>query len=283
MDKLSKLKSHGSWVGRWTFILAATGSAVGLGNIWGFPYKAGTNGGGAFVIIYLLCILAIGIPIMISEIIIGRRSGNSPINAMRLVARDSNTTSAWQIVGWSGIAAGILILSFYSVIAGICLNYIFIAATSTGAINSAEQFGNIISSPLNLLAWHTLFMFLTATIVSAGINKGIGRMVKILMPMLGVLLVFMVINGILSGGFGRAFSFLFAPDFSQVDSNTFLSAMGQAFFSLSLGMGSIMAYGAYMPKEQKIIPTSFTVGSLDTLVAIFAGLSIFTIIFGFGL
>ena len=173
MDKLSKLKSHGSWVGRWTFILAATGSAVGLGNIWGFPYKAGTNGGGAFVIIYLLCILAIGIPIMISEIIIGRRSGNSPINAMRLVARDSNTTSAWQIVGWSGIAAGILILSFYSVIAGICLNYIFIAATSTGVINSAEQFGNIISSPLNLLAWHTLFMFLTATIVSAGINRGI--------------------------------------------------------------------------------------------------------------
>ena len=168
-------------------------------------------------------------------------------------------------------------------IAGICLNYIFIAATSTGAINSAEQFGNIISSPLNLLAWHTLFMFLTATIVSAGINKGIGRMVKILMPMLGVLLVFMVINGILSGGFGRAFSFLFAPDFSQVDSNTFLSAMGQAFFSLSLGMGSIMAYGAYMPKEQKIIPTSFTVGSLDTLVAIFAGLAIFPIIFAFGL
>ena len=283
MDKLSKLKSHGSWVGRWTFILAATGSAVGLGNIWGFPYKAGTNGGGAFVIIYLLCILAIGIPIMISEIIIGRRSGNSPINAMRLVARDSNSTSAWQIVGWSGIAAGILILSFYSVIAGICLNYIFIAATSAGAIDSAEQFGNIISSPLNLLAWHTLFMFLTATIVSAGINNGIGRMVKILMPMLGVLLIFMVINGILSGGFARAFSFLFAPDFSEVDSNTFLSAMGQAFFSLSLGMGSIMAYGAYMPKEQKIIPTSFTVASLDTLVAIFAGLAIFPIIFAFGL
>ena len=283
MDKLSKLKSHGSWVGRWTFILAATGSAVGLGNIWGFPYKAGTNGGGAFVIIYLLCILAIGIPIMISEIIIGRRSGNSPINAMRLVARDSNTTSAWQIVGWSGIAAGILILSFYSVIAGICLNYIFIAATSTGVINSAEQFGNIISSPLNLLAWHTLFMFLTATIVSAGINRGIGRMVKILMPMLGVLLIFMVINGILSGGFARAFSFLFAPDFSQVNSNTFLSAMGQAFFSLSLGMGSIMAYGAYMPKDQKVVNTSFTVASLDTLIAVMAGLAIFPIIFAFNL
>lgn len=195
----------------------------------GLPYKAGTNGGGAFVIIYLLCILAIGIPIMISEIIIGRRSGNSPINAMRLVARDSNTTSAWQIVGWSGIAAGILILSFYSVIAGICLNYIFIAATSTGVINSAEQFGNIISSPLNLLAWHTLFMFLTATIVSAGINRGIGRMVKILMPMLGFLMIFMVLYSMINGDFTKALSFLFAPDFSNVTSDTLLQAMGQAF------------------------------------------------------
>ena len=282
MDTLSKLKSHGSWVGRWTFILAATGSAVGLGNIWGFPYKAGTNGGGAFVLIYLLCILAIGIPIMISEIIIGRRSGNSPINAMRLAARDSNTTSMWQLVGWSGIIAGILILSFYSVIAGICINYIFLAAAS-GGVDSAEQFGNVTSSPINLLTWHTIFMLSTCSVVSAGIHAGIGRVVKVLMPMLGILLIFMVINGILSGGFMQAFAFLFAPDFSEVDSNTFLSAMGQAFFSLSLGMGSIMAYGAYMPKEQKIISTSFTVASLDTLVAIFAGLAIFPIIFAFGL
>ena len=125
-----KLKSHGAWIGKWTFILAATGSAVGLGNIWGFPYKAGTNGGGAFVLIYLLCIVMIGVPIMISEIIIGRRAGNSPINAMKRTALDSNTTSLWQFVGWSGITAGVLILSFYSVIAGICLNYIFIAASS---------------------------------------------------------------------------------------------------------------------------------------------------------
>ncbi|MDA8884677.1 sodium-dependent transporter [Gammaproteobacteria bacterium] len=283
MDTLSKLKSHGSWVGRWTFILAATGSAVGLGNIWGFPYQAGTNGGGAFVIIYLICILAIGIPIMISEIIIGRRSGNSPINAMKQAAIDSNTTSAWQLVGWSGIVAGIIILSFYSVIAGICLNYIFIAATSSGAIEPLEQYNNVKSSSVTLIAWHSIFIFLTAVIVSSGIHKGIGRMVKILMPMLGILLIFMVINGILSGGFSQALLFLFEPDFSKVNSKTFLAAMGQAFFSLSLGMGSIMAYGAYMPKEQKIIPTSFTVASLDTLVAIFAGLAIFPIIYAFNL
>ena len=125
-----KLKSHGAWIGKWTFILAATGSAVGLGNIWGFPYKAGTNGGGAFVLIYLLRIVMIGVPIMISEIIIGRRAGNSPINAMKRTAMQSNTSPLWKLVGWSGITAGVLILSFYSVIAGICLKYIFVSASS---------------------------------------------------------------------------------------------------------------------------------------------------------
>ena len=278
-----KLKSHGAWIGKWTFILAATGSAVGLGNIWGFPYKAGTNGGGAFVLIYLLCIVMIGVPIMISEIIIGRRAGNSPINAMKRTAMQSNTSSLWKLVGWSGITAGVLILSFYSVIAGICLNYIFIAAFSTDALSSSDQFGSVIASPYNLLFWHTVFMLLTFLIVSAGVKNGIGRMVKILMPMLGFLLIFMVIYAMFNGAFIRTLEFLFAPDFSNVTAETFLSAMGQAFFSLSLGMGSIMAYGAYMPKDQKVVPTSFTVASLDTLVAMLAGLAIFPIIFAFNL
>ena len=280
---IKKLKSQGTWIGKWTFILAATGSAVGLGNIWGFPYKAGTNGGGAFVLIYLLCIVMIGVPIMISEIIIGRRAGNSPINAMKRTALDSNSSSLWQFVGWSGITAGVLILSFYSVIAGICLNYIFIAASSNEFLSSSEQFGSVIESPANLLFWHSVFMLLTFLIVSAGVKNGIGRMVKILMPMLGALLIFMVIYAIFNGAFIKALNFLFAPDFSSVTSETFLSAMGQAFFSLSLGMGSIMAYGAYMPKDQKVVPTSFTVASLDTLVAVLAGLAIFPIIFAFNL
>ena len=283
MEIQRQLKSHGAWIGKWTFILAATGSAVGLGNIWGFPYKAGTNGGGAFVLIYLGCILIIGIPIMISEIILGRRAGNSPINAMRSVALESNRSSSWQIVGWSGIFAGVLILSFYSVIAGICLNYVFISASSSGAITSPEQFANVISSPINLIFWHTVFMILTALIVSAGVKDGIGRMVKILMPLLGFLMIFMVIYSIINGNFSRAMTFLFAPDFSNVTSDTLLQAMGQAFFSLSLGMGSIMAYGAYMPKDQKVVSTSFTVASLDTLIAILAGLAIFPIIFAFNL
>jgi NSS family neurotransmitter:Na+ symporter len=283
MEIQKQLKSHGAWIGKWTFILAATGSAVGLGNIWGFPYKAGTNGGGAFVLIYLGCILIIGLPIMISEIIIGRKAGNSPINAMKNVALESKTSSSWQIVGWSGIFAGILILSFYSVIAGICLNYIFIAASSSGAVSSPDQFSNVISSPVNLIFWHTLFIVMTALIVSAGIKDGIGRMVKILMPMLGFLMIFMVVYSMINGDFTKAISFLFAPDFSNVTSDTLLQAMGQAFFSLSLGMGSIMAYGAYMPKDQQVVSSSFTVASLDTLIAMLAGLAIFPIIFAFNL
>jgi len=283
MEIQKQLKSHGAWIGKWTFILAATGSAVGLGNIWGFPYKAGTNGGGAFVLIYLGCILIIGLPIMISEIIIGRKAGNSPINAMKNVALESKKSSMWQVVGWSGIFAGILILSFYSVIAGICLNYIFISATSSGAISSPDQFSIVISSPVNLIMWHTIFMVMTALIVSAGIKDGIGRMVKILMPMLGFLMIFMVIYSMVNGDFTKALSFLFAPDFSDVTSDTLLQAMGQAFFSLSLGMGSIMAYGAYMPKDQKVVGSSFTVASLDTLIAMLAGLAIFPIIFAFNL
>ena len=283
MEIQKQLKSHGAWIGKWTFILAATGSAVGLGNIWGFPYKAGTNGGGAFVLIYLGCILIIGLPIMISEIIIGRKAGNSPINAMKNVALESKKSSMWQVVGWSGIFAGILILSFYSVIAGICLNYIFISATSSGAISSLDQFSSVISSPANLIMWHTIFMVMTALIISAGIKDGIGRMVKILMPMLGFLMIFMVIYSMVNGDFTKALSFLFAPDFSNVTSDTLLQAMGQAFFSLSLGMGSIMAYGAYMPKDQKVVGSSFTVASLDTLIAMLAGLAIFPIIFAFNL
>ena len=283
MEIQKQLKSHGAWIGKWTFILAATGSAVGLGNIWGFPYKAGTNGGGAFVLIYLGCILIIGLPIMISEIIIGRRAGNSPINAMKKIAIESNRSSIWQLVGWSGIFAGILILSFYSVIAGICLNYIFIAFTSNGLISSPDQFSSVISSPINLIAWHTIFIVLTALIVSAGVKDGIGRMVKILMPMLGFLMIFMVVYSMINGNFFQAMSFLFAPDFSNVTSDTLLQAMGQAFFSLSLGMGSIMAYGAYMPKNQNVVNSSFTVASLDTLIAILAGLAIFPIIFAFNL
>ena len=279
----TKINNTVSWVGKWTFVLAAAGSAVGLGNIWGFPYKAGTEGGGAFVLIYLLCILAVGLPIMMAEIMIGRRARKSPVNAMKTAAIDSGQTSKWQAVGWGGLVSGILILSFYSVIAGICLNYIIISASPTPGISSLDQFNLVTSSAPRLMFWHTIFIGLNIFIISAGVIGGIERMVRLLMPMLFILMMVMVINAMINGDFARGLSFLFAPDFSQVDATTFLRAMGQAFFSLSLGMGSIMAYGAYMPKEQKVVGTSFTVASLDTLIAILAGLAIFPIIFAFNL
>ena len=280
---MEQLKSHGKWSGKWTFILAATGSAVGLGNIWGFPYMAGTNGGGAFVLIYLACILIIGLPIMMAEIVIGRRASSSPVNSMKSAALDSNRSSNWQLIGWGGLVAGILILSFYSVLAGICINYIFISALPNLQLSSEEQFSITTSSASNLLIWHTIFVFVTAAVIASGIKNGIGRFVRVLMPLLGFILILMVLNAVINGDFLKGLEFLFRPDFSQVNPQTFLSAMGQAFFSLSLGMGAIMTYGAYMSDDQKILNTSITVGGLDTLVALMAGLAIFPIIFASGL
>ena len=272
-----------SWVGKWTFVLAAAGSAVGLGNIWGFPYKAGTEGGSAFVLIYLGCILVVGLPIMMAEIMIGRRARKSPVNAMKIAAIDSRQSSKWQVVGWGGLVSGILILSFYSVIAGICLNYIGIAAMPNTNISSVEQFSLVTASAPRLLFWHTVFIGFNIAILAAGVIGGIERMVRLLMPTLFLLMIIMVINAMINGDFVRGLSFLFSPNFSDVDATTFLRAMGQAFFSLSLGMGSIMCYGSYMPKEENIFKTSLTVAGLDTLIAILAGLAIFPIIFAYGM
>jgi len=283
MNPSSSVSESISWVGKWTFVLAAAGSAVGLGNIWGFPYKAGTEGGSAFVLIYLGCILVVGLPIMMAEIMIGRRARKSPVNAMKIAAMDSGQSSNWQAVGWGGLVSGILILSFYSVIAGICLNYIGIAAMPNTSISSVEQFNLVTASAPRLLFWHTVFIGFNIAILAAGVIGGIERMVRLLMPTLFVLMIIMVINAMINGDFIRGLSFLFSPNFSDVDATTFLRAMGQAFFSLSLGMGSIMCYGSYMPKEENIFKTSLTVAGLDTLIAILAGLAIFPIIFAYGM
>ena len=185
--------------------------------------------------------------------------------------------------GVGGLVSGILILSFYSVIAGICLNYIGIAAMPNTSITSAEQYSLVTASAPRLLFWHTLFIGFNIAILAAGVIGGIERMVRLLMPTLFILMIIMVLNAMINGDFIRGFSFLFSPNFSDVDATTFLRAMGQAFFSLSLGMGSIMCYGSYMPKEENIFKTSLAVAGLDTLIAILAGLAIFPIIFAYGM
>jgi NSS family neurotransmitter:Na+ symporter len=274
---------HGTWSNRWIFILAATGSAVGLGNIWKFPYITGENGGGAFVLIYLLCIAAIGIPIMMAEVLVGRRGKQSPINTMRTLAVEEGRSKSWALLGWSGVAAGFLILSYYSVIAGWALAYVLNAGSGALSGQTAEGieqlFTGLISNPGELIFWHTLFMLMTMVVVARGVKKGLEAAVRFLMPALFVLLLIMVGYAINSGEFAEGLEFLFTPDFSKISAEGILIAMGHAFFTLSLGMGAIMIYGSYMPKDASIAMTSFAVAIADTLVALLAGIAIFPIVF----
>lgn len=274
---------HGQWSSRWIFILAATGSAVGLGNIWKFPYITGENGGGAFVLVYLLCIAAVGIPIMIAEVMLGRRGRQSPINTMRQLAIDDGRSANWSLLGWSGVIAGLIILSFYSVIAGWALAYVLNAASGAFSGAPAEEikgmFGALVSSPGELIFWHTLFMIMTMVVVARGVKRGLEAAIRWLMPALFVLLLIMVGYAMNSGEFGRGVSFLFSPDFSKISAEGILVAMGHAFFTLSLGMGAIMIYGSYMPKNASISHAVITIAVADTVVALLAGLAIFPIVF----
>jgi NSS family neurotransmitter:Na+ symporter len=278
---------HGMWSSRLAFILAATGSAVGLGNIWRFPYTTGEYGGGAFVIVYLACVAAVGVPVMMAEILLGRRGRQSPINTMRTLALAEGRHPAWQLLGWMGIIAGFLILSFYSVVAGWTLAYVFRAAGGAFAGADPEAiavaFGTFISDPERLLAWHTIFMVLCVLVVARGVASGLERAVRVLMPALFVLLLVLVGYAATSGHFGEAVAYMFRPDWSKLGTAGVLSAMGQAFFSLSLGMGAIMIYGSYLSSHASISHNVVIVAGMDTLVAILAGLAIFPIVFASGL
>lgn len=278
---------HGAWSSRMAFIFAAVGSAVGLGNIWKFPYEAGEGGGGAFVFVYLIFVFAIGVPVMIAELAIGRRGHLSPPNAARKVALDEGRHPAWSIAGWMGVIGAFLVLSFYSVIAGLTLSYM--VASFSGSIGSLDPtqspdyFNATIANPALVLGWHTAFMAITIFVVARGIKGGLERAVTILMPVLFVLLVFLVIYSLTVGDASAAFGFLFAPDFGALTLETVLQALGQAFFSLSLALGAIMTYGAYVPKEVSLPRSALIIASADTAVALLAGLAIFPLVFAYGL
>ena len=278
-----KKSIHGTWSSRWTFILAATGSAVGLGNIWKFPYMAGDNGGGAFVLVYLACICIIGLPIMLGEIMIGRRGRSSPANSMKSLAAEANTSSAWTLLGATGALAGLLILSFYSVAAGWAMSYIFNGFQNITAESSSSSFNNLLSSPSSLIFWHSLFIAITVFIVARGILKGLEKWINTLMPILFLIILLLCIYAMQTGAFFEGLRYLFMPDFSKINPQVMLEALGQAFFTLSLGMGAIMAYGAYMPANQNIGKTAVSVAALDTGVALLAGIAIFPIVFANGL
>ena len=280
---LQKKGMHGAWASRWTFIMAATGSAVGLGNMWKFPYVAGSNGGGAFVIIYLLCILMIGVPVMMAEVMIGRQGRQSPINSMKDLVSEHHINRSWLSIGWLGVVAGLLILSFYAVIAGWALKYIFLLASgdlqSASGESASAVFSSLLSDPQGLIFWQTIFLFLCVIVVMGGVKKGLGLAVEILMPVLFVVILLLLIFCIFNTNMADSIKFLFSFNFSDLSGRSILEAMGQAFFTLSIGMGAIMAYGAYMPQDASIGKTVMTVAFFDSLVAIVSGLIIFSIVF----
>jgi NSS family neurotransmitter:Na+ symporter len=276
---------HGMWSSRLAFILAATGSAVGLGNIWRVPYMASDNGGGAFVLVYLACVALVALPILFAELAIGRRGRRSPINTLADVSREDGLSPRWSGVGWLGIVAGVFILSFYSVVAGWTLHYAWLYLAQlfggSGIQDPAATFGELLSNPAELIFWHAVFMVMTVAVVALGVEKGLERAVKLLMPALLLMLLALLGYGLSTGHVGEAAAFLFTPDFSQITPGVVLSALGQAFFSLSLGMCAMMTYGAYLPRDVSIPRVGAAVALADTGIALLAGMAIFPIVIQF--
>ena len=273
-----------TWSSGFTFILAAVGAAVGLGNIWKFPYVVGISGGGAFVLVYLGCVLFIAIPILITELWIGRAGGHSPPIAMANVARQGGLNPGrWSLVGYMAMFVGYLIATYYSVIAGWTLSYIFKAGSGFGDAGPeavAQQFNTLLADPQALIFWHTIFMVIALTIVGRGLKDGIEKVVTILMPALFAMLLIMIGYAAVEGDFNAALSFLFSADFSKIDGGTVLVAIGQAFFSISVAMGLLMTYGSYVPKNVSLTKSALIIAGADTLVAVLAGLMIFPLVFG---
>lgn len=275
------------WSSRFAFLMAAVGSAVGLANIYRFPYTAGVSGGGAFVLIYLGAVLLLALPLVIAELTVGRRGKAAPPQAIRNVAEESGRSPAW---GWMGVilggCGGMLALSFYSVVGGWTMA--FMVEIGTGGLGGATaeeasaMFGTLNGKPWALVGWFTVFIWATIFISARGIRAGVEKAVKLMMPALFVILVLMVVYAASVGDFAGALRFLFTPDFSKVDGKVVLAAAGQAFFSVSVGLTALVAYGSYIRRTTSIPQSALIIVGVDTLVALLAGLAIFPIIFAFG-
>ncbi|MDA0680468.1 MAG: sodium-dependent transporter [Proteobacteria bacterium] len=275
------------WSSRWGFLLAAVGFAVGMGNIWRFPYVLGENGGSAFLFIYLAFALGIGLPLLITEIAIGRRGQSSATGSYRAVAAACGRSRSWGAVGTLGIFCAFVILSYYTVISGWTLDYFVKAASGTlnnvDAESSSALFSGLLNDPWKLLFWNTAVHLLIIFVIRRGVQAGIESAAKILMPALFVTLIVMVIYGAVAGNMAATIDFLLTPDFSKVTFSTAMMAIGQAFFSIGIGMGSLVVFGAYMPKDFSIVRSSTAVILLDTGVAVLAGFAIFPLVFQYGL
>jgi len=277
-------QSRENWGSKIGFILAAAGSAIGLGNIWRFPYVLGENGGAAFLFVYLICIGVIGLPVLIGEILIGRTGKRDPVGSFKALTK----SKFWPYIGGMGIAAGFMILSFYAIVAGWSFGYIIEAIKGTFLEYStpdeaANHFYLLISEVHWIIIMFVIFMIITMLFVYFGVQKGIERGSKIMMPALFILLIIVMIKGITMEGSGAGLEFLLKPDWSKISATVVLLALGQAFFTLSLGMGAMLTYGSYMSEKDNIPTSALQILVLDTLIAVIAGVAIFTAVFSTGL
>jgi NSS family neurotransmitter:Na+ symporter len=252
------------------------GAAAGFGNVWKFPYLVSQNGGGIFLLAYVLCLLAVGMPLMVAEIMLGRRSRRSPANGMALLADEEGRWRFWQVAGWMGLAAAILLLSCLSVVSGWAMAYVFRAASGMFAdldvLQAAEAFQDLIKDPERLLAWHTVFIAVTMMIVGRGVRWGLEEAIRWFMPMLIGLLLLLAGYAATTGYFGQALIQLFMPDFERAGLHTLFQALLHSFFTLSLGIGAVMAYGSYLDDQVPVIRSVAVIVSLDTFLAVLAGL-----------
>lgn len=283
MDKTSlqpgsQREVFGSQLG---ILAAAAGSAIGLGNIWKFPYITGENGGAAFILVYLICIAFIGLPVMLSEFLIGRRARKAAVGSFQ----ELKPGTPWFLTGWMGLLAAFSILSFYGVVAGWTMNYVYFSLSGVLKGATPEEIGNtfggFISDPMKPVFWQVAFMVLTAAILFGGVRKGIERYSKILMPILIGILLILIVRSVTLPGSGAGVAFLLKADFSALSAKAVLVALGHAFFSLSLGMGTMITYGSYIGKQQSLGSVALQVTIADTLIALMAGLAIFPAVFAF--
>ncbi len=278
---------HENFASRFGFLFATVGAAIGLGNLWRFPYVTGEYGGGAFVLLYLAMVVFVSLPLVMTELAMGRRGHASPINTLRMLNAQQNTGRHWELIGWLSVLAPLGAFTFYSVVAGWSIDYLVqsLAGRVVGLTPAAagERFEQLLASPGRLVLWFTVFIALTVFVVARGVRQGIERAVSLMMPALGVMIVILVVYAHLIGAPRAAWAFLFTPDFSRINGEAVLIALGQAFFSVSVGTGALLTYGSYLDNGRNIIRPSWQIALFDTLAAILAGLAIFPIVFASGL
>ena len=276
-----------TWSSRFAFLCAVVGASIGLGNLWRFPYVAGENGGGAFIIVYLIIILLLCVPLIMAELAMGRRGGKSPVVTMASLCREGGHSGFWKAIGWLSIIAPVTGLCFYAVVAGWSLDYVFLALrgefVSITPETAQRQFADLLASPGRLTLWYTLYIVATVWIIGRGVRRGIEAVTTFMLPTLFVMIVVLVVYGHIEGAPARAWQFMFNPDFSSITWQSLLIALGQALFSITVGTGVLLTYGAYLSRDFSLPGPAWIIAISDTLAALFCGLAIFTIVFASGL